>query len=350
MSVLTNFLPVQELEEKEAIKQKSYANQLENFRKAVDLMSQTFNYEISEDSEIGKHILDKEEEVFQDFWDEVGFIPENFNVSCLGTKMEYNYLSDLSQYPVVKIKELKKMADALSFMILPMNYINMDKIIKMYAKVDEYYAEKIKDSYNKFEESVSTCEDYIGEQQLYMLTPISFYDPWKEVTSEELLPRYFSKKLHHLSTILGIIMPTQINLYNMIETNEKNLESLQETMQENFKTVEKSINEYHKQIDWVVSLTNSLKNRVISNEDRANKMEYDMHFQVTQLEHMLYYLLNSIIFSVDANTDISDSDYDDKNARIGLCFGIDMPIDFFVEKGMTTINDNRLNSVTHVLL
>lgn len=345
MPVLTNFLPVQELEEEEVTKQKSYATKLKKFRNAVDLMSQTFDYEIDEDSEIGQQILNKEAEVFQDFWDEVGFIPKDFDLSCLGTKEGYNYLSDLSQYPIVKVSELKKMADALSFAILPMNYINMDKIIETYAEKKSYYAEKIEDSYNEFKEVVSNCQDYAGKQQLYMLASISFYDPWEEVSSEELIPKYFSKKLHHLSTTLGMIIPTQRNLYRMIKTNEKNLENLNETMQENFKAVEKSIDECHKRIDWVEALTNSLEDRVRSNETGTKRMKLRLY----KLEHMLYCLLDPIIFSVNADIDISDSDYDDENAHIGLCFGSDMPIDFFVEKGMKTINDKRLKSVTHVL-
>lgn len=352
MPVLTNFLPVQELEEEEVTKQKSYATQLNKFRKAVDLMSKTFDYEISEDSEIGRYILEREEEVFQRLWDEVEFVPKDFAVSCLDTKMGYNYLSDLSQYPVVKISELKKIADELSFMILPMNYVNMDKIIEMYAEEDGDYAEKISDSYEEFKEVISNCREYAGRQQLYMLAPISFYDPWEEVSSEKLLPKYFSKKLHHLSTTLGMIMPTQRNLYKMIKTNEKNLEGLHETMQENFKAVEKSIAECHKQIDWVETLTRGLNSKVRSSEARAKEMElrlYDMQIKVTHLEHMLYCLLDPIIFATYENVDISDADDDNENARIGLCFGTDMPIDFFVEKGMTTINDKRLKAVTHIL-
>ena len=352
MPVLADFLPVQELKENEVAKQEKYSNQLKEFREAVDLMSKTFGINISEDSQIGKQILEKESFVFQKFWNEVGFIPKDFASSCLKIRMRYNYLSDLSQYPVVKISELKKMADSLSFVILPMPYIDMDKVIKMYREENELYAIKISDSYNEFEHVVSNSQEYAGKQQLYMLAPISFYDPWKEVSSKELLPKYFSKKLYHLSTTLGMIMPTQRNLYKMINTNQKNLKSLHETMQENFKAVEKSINECHKRIDWIEDLTNSLEIRVRNSEARANRMElqlYDMHLQVTHLEHMLYCLLDPIIFSVDAGTDISDSNYDDKNARIGLCFGTDMPIDFFIEKGMTTINDKRLKSVTHVL-
>lgn len=352
MAVLTNFLPVQELKELEVSKQKDYINRLKTFRKAVNLMSDTFDYEIDEDSDIGRHILDCEADVYQDFWDEVGFIPKDFDYSCLETKEEYTYLSDLSQYPVVKVSQLKKMADALSFVILPMDYINMDKIIEMYEEVDERYATKISNSYKEFKDIVDSCEEFAGSQQLYMLAPISFYDPWEEVSCEELLPKYFSEKLHHLSTTLGMIMPTQRNLFKMVKTNERNLATLQDTMQENFEAVEKSIEDCHKRVDWVVSLTKRLGKRVQRSEARSNKMElklYNMQVKVTDLEFKLYCLLDPIIFSTDAETDISDPDDDEAIARIGLCFGTDMPIDFFVEKGMTTINDKRFKAVTHVL-
>ena len=71
--------------------------------------------------------------------------------------------------------------------------------------------------------------------------------------------------------------------------------------------------------------------------------------RIASLETMIYCLLDPIIFSVDGSVIISDSNYDEQNARIGLCFGTDMPIDFFVEKGLKTINDKRLKSITHVM-
>lgn len=75
---------------------------------------------------------------------------------------------------------------------------------------------------------------------------------------------------------------------------------------------------------------------------------YNLHLQVTEPEYKLYYLLDPIIFSVDEEKDFSDS-CNHKIAHIGLCFGPDMPLDFFVEQGLTTINDKRLESVTHIL-
>lgn len=354
MAVLTNFLPVQELEKERLAKQEKYVSELKKFRKVIASMYNTFDCCIPEDSSVGREIITKESEVFQSFWNEVGFIPSDFSISCLNTKRMYNYLCTLSQYPVVKISELKKIADILSFVILPISYININKIIETYSKKDKHYAMKIEDSYDDFQEVVFNCQRYTGKQRLYILAPVSFYNTWAEVTSKEILPKYFSRNLEHLSTTLGIMIPTQRNLYKMIKTNQKDISNLQETMQENFKAVEKSITECHKRIDWVESLVKDLENKVKSSESRIDRMNMNLHLLDIQtknlyLDHHLYSVLDPIIFSVDANTNISDVACNNENARIGLCFGADMPIDFFVEKGMTTINDKRLESVTHIL-
>lgn len=350
MPVLADFLSVQKVEKKE--QQKDYSARLRKFRKAVDLMSETFDCSISAKSDLGRQIIEKESEVFQDYWDDVGFIPKVFEYSCLNTKTKYSYLSDFSQYPVVQVSDLKQMADTLSFVILPIDYINMEKIFEMYEDENYSYADKIREAYEEFKEVVSKCADFTGKQQLYMLAPISFYDPWEEVSCSKLLPKYFSKKLVHLSTTLGMIIPTQRNIYRMVNTTDKNLRTLQQNMKDNFEAVERSINECHSRIDWVEDMTKSLERRVAEDESRSRRMElqlYNMHLEVTKLEHMLYCLLDPIIFAVDDDVDISSPDSNEEKAHVGLCFGPDMPVDFFLDKGMVTINDKRLKSITHIL-
>ena len=81
-----------------------------------------------------------------------------------------------------------------------------------------------------------------------------------------------------------------------------------------------------------------------------NLKVFDMEKQINELKYKLYCLLDPIIFSVDSGLDMSEADtYETEKARIGLCFGTEMPIDFFVQNGMTTVNDKRLKSVTHIL-
>ena len=350
MTVLTDFLPVQKLEEKEVAKQKDYVARLNGFREVVNLMSKTFDCKISKHSEIGQQILSKEDAVYRRFWADAKFIPEEFGQSCLKTKEKYTYLSDLSRYPMVKISELKKIADTLSFVILPIEYVDVVEIFSQYAvNNDMDYSKKIARAFGEFKNTLSECQDYVGKQQLYILAPVTFYNPWKEVSCEKILPKYFSESLQYLSTVLGMVMPTQRNLYKMIKIHENNLNNLNETMKQNFATVEKNINECHRRIDWVAKLVKSLDVRIRSNkEDRMVELR-EMNMRIASLETMIYCLLDPIIFSVDGSVIISDSNYDEQNARIGLCFGTDMPIDFFVEKGLKTINDKRLKSITHVM-
>ena len=356
MPVLTNFLPAISLDEVEVAKQEDYVEQLNAFRNAVNLMQQTFHIRITNSSELGTKILKKEETVYRLFWKDIGFIPADFEKSCLGTRMPYNSLSNLSKYPVTKISNLRNIANFLGFVILPIEYVNMEKIIKMYRQQNADYAKIVRKAYNEFKKTLDDCKNYTRKQQIYILAPVSFYDPWEEISAENILPKYFSPKLNDLSTTLGIILPTQRNLYKMIKNSETNIENLNETMQKNFQMVEESIHNCHKRIDWVENLTKQLSERVAgtvqSLEVKTANMAMDLkalRLQVTKLEHMLHCLLDPIIFSVNAGIDIANIACDGEDARIGLCFGTDMPIDFFIERGMTIINDKRFEPVTYTL-
>ncbi len=359
MPVLTNFLPAVSLGEVEVAKQKDFVEQLNAFRTAVNLMQQTFHIRITKNSELGTKILKKEEAVYRVFWRDIGFIPADFEKSCLDIRMPYNSLSDLSKYPVTKISNLRKIANSLGFVILPIEYVNMEEIIKMYRRQNADYAKIIRRAFIEFKKTLDDCKDYTRKQQIYILAPVSFYDPWKEISVESVLPKYFSPKLKDLSTILGMVLPTQRNLYKMIKNSENNIENLNETMQQNFQMVAESIHECHKRLEWVEILTKQLSRRVDYLEGSVQSLKSQtantaielqtLQLQVTKLEHMLYCLLDPIIFSVNAGIDISSIECDDKDARIGLCFGTDMPIDFFIERGMTIVDDKRFEPVTYAL-
>lgn len=360
MPVLTNFLSAISLGEVAVAKQEDYVEQLNAFRNAVNLMQQTFHIRITNSSELGAKILKKEETVYRVFWRDIGLIPADFEKSCLGTRMPYNSLSNLSKYPVTKISNLRNIANSLGFVILPIEYVNMEKIVKMYREQDADYAKIVRKAYNEFKKTLDDCKNYTRKQQIYILAPVSFYDPWEEISAENVLPKYFSPKLKDLSTTLGMILPTQRNLYKMIKNSETNIGNLNETMQKNFQMVEESIHDCHKRLDWVENLTKQLSGRVNYLEGTVQSLEVQkanmamnlnaLQLQVTKLEHMLYCLLDPIIFSVNAGIDIANIAYDEEDARIGLCFGTDMPIDFFIERGMTIINDKRFEPVTHALM
>ena len=380
MPVLTNFLAATTLDEIKVAKQEEYVAQLSAFRDAVNNMQQTFRIRITKDSEFGEKLLKKEEVVYRKLWKEVGFIPADFDKTCLNTTMPYNALTNLSRYPVTKISNLKSIANDLGFVILPIEYISMEEIIKTYRKQNSEYAKTIKRAYDEFIRTLDNCKDYIRKQQIYILAPVSFYDPWKDVSAECILPKYFSPQLQELLRPLGMILPTQRNLYAMVKKSEKSYVELNAVMEKNFQEVEESIQACHERLDWVEDLTRKLTNRVGELEGRVGELEgrvgefegrvgefegrvemlehknanlarnmQVLELKEAKLEHMLYCLLDPIVFSTNKSVDISKVSCDNEEARIGLCFGTDMPIDFFIERGMTIINDKRFEHITYAL-
>lgn len=330
MPVLTNFLKEQKLDTKNVSKKD--LTELNNFYNSV--ASQKGDKTI---------ILEQEKKLLKDFWIKYGFIPDDIFYRIRDLR-----LSDLLEYPVVQVSELKKLADALSFVILPIDYVDMEKIINMYAKQNESYASIIKYCYDRFKGQVAYFSKYMGEQLLYMLVPFSFYEPWKEVFSEEFssIPKYFSEKLFDLSTTWDMIIPILRFLYEDIK-NTKGVEEYQERIYKleryvNASKAKKAKKKLKKEL-YLEKHKPSCGEGLLEPED----------FYHPSVQYLNPYprqcIDDPIIFAIDSCTDISDSSHDEHYARIGLCFGLNMPIDFFTENGLTAINDRSFEEVTEIL-
>lgn len=361
MPVLTNFLSVQEISEKEASLGQKFVNQLTNQRNAFNTFSRAFEFKISPSSELGSNLLQEEKDTLVKLFNTTNSIPKEFEYSFFGRRFTYMELFDeLSRYPITNVFQLKRIADALSFIILPIEYVDIDKIFKMYYMKDkdddsigynmyvhhDLYYNRIRSAYTVFKKSIesSVKEEIIKPQNIYILAPISFYDFWLEVSSEKVIHKYFSSKLFSLSTTIGIMLPTQRNLYKIIQNNTRNISEMKETMEANFEMLKQSIEDCHSRIDWVEKTVNRIQNVVASQQVQLREMKLKQE----KLETMLYCLLDPIIFALDADIDISKRDSNNAKARIGLCFGPEMPIDFFVENGLTTIFDKRFDQVTQI--
>lgn len=370
MSVLTNFLTVYELNVEGA--SKKYVEKLNEFRKTVEMMEKTFDSKVSENSEIGKSILKKEAQVFWKFWNEIGFIPEEFQNTCLGTKKDYNYLTDLSTYPVVKVVELKNIAEKLGLVILPMDYVDMDGIIAGYTKINQAYAKKINDEYRRFKRIIAKVRTYTGNKRLYMLAPVAVYMPWKEVTIETAIPKFFSSSLEQVSIILDLIIPAQRNLYKKISSDKEDDKNFREEMQLNFEQVEKAIKSCHPRLNGMVKqcrVSNARNTRADNVQDMSyeeRKRLDDVHRKSTlgfydldetyAYEKQIWDALHPpvclgddpIIFAMDSEINILKVK-DDTIAHVGLCFGEDVPEEIFKRYGMTAVNDERFESITFSL-
>lgn len=346
MPVLTNFLPVRSLNESEQKRSDEVVSTIRTYRESLNFFQETFNNPISNDSDVAKRVISQESKKVLELWEISHDIPEEFANPCIGRyKKPHNYLADLAVYPSVKLGSLKQMADDLCFIIFPIEYTDMGKIIYTYKQESYSYGAQINSAYEQFADVVKNSESLIGSQQLYMLGPISLYDPWKEIIAEEQIKKYYSNKLSSISTVLEMSLPIQRNLYIMTKQNSKELRQLRSDMEQNINRLSDSIRDCHNKLYWVMNLNQTLSKKLESSQQQVA----DLRSTVGELEYKLYCLLDPIIFSIDSDIDISAPDQDDSIAKIGLCFGADMPVDFFIENGMTIINDKRLEKVTFKL-
>lgn len=363
MPVLTNFLSVQELTEGEVALSENYISMIREYRSAIEHINKAFDIRIWPKGKyegFGKVLYEKEKDSLVKLLESSGRIPEEFiNSSCFGDPMPYNtILGNLLRYPIVDVEQLKQLADILSFVIIPINYVDIDKIFKMYIGLDHrdtkysyydttVYSNIIRNAFKEFRHTIEMCVETqcINPQTIYILAPLSFYDAWLEVSSKQISPKYFSSKLLTLSTTLGLLIPTQRNLYKIASSNSENIREMKQTMDTNFQMLKQSIEECHSRINWVERMVSNLQSQVASLGVRLREAE----LKTAKLESMIYCLLDPIIFAVDSNVDISKPSSNSARARIGLCFGPEMPVDFFVEQGLTTIFDKRFDTVTEIL-
>lgn len=359
MPVLTDFLSVPSTPKENENLILERIKELNKQHEVLDTFKQTFNLRIYESNNLWKKIYDKEKEIILNLFNLTNNVPKEFETSCLGDKLDYVIkLNKISNYPFVEIQQLKEIAEALSFVILPIQYVDIYEIFDMYKKADvnDYYRRSydynmysinIKEAYDDFKTNITNCVDYdlIAPQNFYILAPFSFYDAWEEVKSEEVYPKYFSSKLINISTTLGIMIPTQRNLYKIVDMNSQNIREMKKAMDENFRTLKQSIEECHNHIYWIESVIHRLEFELKITELKLKELS----LQQIELEKKLYCLLNPIIFSVDADVDISKIEANDKLARVGLCFGPEMPVEFFVENGLQTVFDKRFENVTKIL-
>lgn len=353
MPVLTNYLPVHILDESQQERSNGIVTSIRSYRSILKTFQEAFNNPISNDSDVAKRVISQESKKVLELWEISHDIPEEFAKPCIGRyKKPHNYLADLAVYPSVKLGSLKQMADDLGFIIFPIEYTDMGKIISTYKKKSYSYGVQIDSAYDQFADVVKNSESLIGVQQLYMLGPISLYDPWEEIIAEERIKKYYSKKLSYISAFLEMSLPVQRNLYLMTNQNSKDLRQLSNDlrqlryeMEQNINSLSDSIRDCHNKLDWVMNLNQTLSKKLESSQQQVA----DLRSTVGELEYKLYCLLDPIIFSIDSDIDISAPDYDDSIAKIGLCFGPEMPFEFFVNNGMTIFNDTKMEKVTFTL-
>ena len=124
-----------------------------------------------------------------------------------------------SSFPYVELSQLKRLADALSLIIIPVDYSNFINVVmnnidsnkgnsKKVSEESEYWS-KIYTLYNKFIKK-------IDRQAAYILAPVNYYNLYYEAVSKEVMSKYFPKCFSELHLMLELLLPSQKITLQMI--------------------------------------------------------------------------------------------------------------------------------------
>lgn len=289
-----------------------------------------------------KELVKKEESIMLGIWREHKFLPAEMANSALGEvcrgeivayqrKMES--LVRFSALPQAKLESIRNAAEKLSFAVLPYEYINRDGIVKKYAEGGQRrYSQEIQEGFESVDE-LCRAVSAIEKVELYILCPIGFYDPWQEVKDVRTKQKIFGGELSQAAMILGMMMPTQKNLFQMSKANAENIEMLNGLMETNFAEVRKTLDNVWGQISWLTDAVRIARQVA----GAASYVASVALRKAEQVEYQLACLLDPLIFAVPWGTDIYN---DEVNARLLMCFGADMPLDFFLKRGLVQVNDD----------
>lgn len=289
-----------------------------------------------------KDIVTREENIMLGIWHDDKFLPAEMANSVLGEvrddeivpyQRKLEPLVRFSALPQTRLSHIRDAAEKLSFAIVPYEYINQNGIVEKYAEEGQWqYAQEIRKGFEEVD-ALNKAVDVFEKLDVYILCPVGFYDPWQEVKDEQTKQKIFGGELSQVAMILGMLMPTQKNLFQMSKTNAENIESLNQAMKSNFAEVRKTLDNIQDQISWLEDAVDVMKGEITRAAGVANAALN----KATEVEYKLACLLDPLIFAVPRGTDLYD---DDVNARLLMCFGADMPLDFFLRRGLVQVDSN----------
>lgn len=289
-----------------------------------------------------RSIVKREEAIIIEAWQRYQFLPAEMADSVLG-KVQKGKVSfcqrrteplvRFSALPRTNLKHIRNAAEKLSFAIIPYEYINQDGIVAKYANAGQkQYAKEIRAGFKDVGELCEAVGKF-EKIELYILCPIAFYDLWQEVQDDQERQKLFGGELASVAMVLGMMMPAQKNLFQMSKTNADNIEKMNETMKSNFVQIEKTLDSVWSKVSWLSEAIDSVRrtaNRAVATADAAlNKAK--------EVERQLICLLDPLIFAVPKGTNLYDDDVD---VRLLMCFGADMPLDFFLKRGLVRVDGN----------
>ena len=157
--------------------------------------------------------------------------------------------------PRTKIKDIKAVADALGFMILPWEYHNKSS----FSNEDE----KTKKAIKKFEKLEKYCD-------IYVVSPINFWDIKAHISSDD--PNkiiWTSSKIKNIVSSVEIQMPLLREIYFKLENHEDRIK----TLEINVKKTVNSINDLQNKFEEVVQEIAEMREEIIKKDNQIKRLK-----------------------------------------------------------------------------
>lgn len=286
-----------------------------------------------------------------------------------------------SSFPYVELSQLKRLADALSLIIIPVDYSNFINVVmnnidsnkgnsKKVSEESEYWS-KIYTLYNKFIKK-------IDRQAAYILAPVNYYNLYYEAVSKEVMSKYFPKCFSELHLMLELLLPSQKITLQMI----RQLIYIQASQ---IKDSERTANNIEQMTAYINEMNKEYMSRIQNPQYPQKKYtEQEVYnylatfpgfigkvkdidipcsfpgFTFDGIDHEYIGKKNKnscegkdpLIFSIERDVDVSSKSSDGVKANLGFVFGPKMPDEFFTEKGLTKTLHRTLmhKEITHTFI
>lgn len=354
MPVLSQCVPTLDFKSDE-FKQDENVEGLRVIRDYMDTTAKLFKNELMGVPEFLKPLKAKEKEYILRMWSEFEYIPDEFRKSFVpfaesgvdySGKLLYEYQSAmhvegvLSEYPITNLKNIVSLADKLNMIIVSLDYVDLKNILKSLNIYDSYYA------YYESEHviSIKYCRELLsklGEKhssELYILSPLSYYNFWNEIKSDKVVGKYYPDIFESIFTTIDLMIPTQRNLFKMSQANNDNNKMLMKSLGENIDVINRKLRQLENRVSNVEAQMEEIKENQRKQAEEARQIKAEL-----KRTDIRYSSLNPLIFFVEGSpVDFFNKKEENRKAHLVTCFGPEFPVEFFTMNGITVYHKNDI--------
>ena len=197
---------------------------------------------------------------------------DNSLETCHLNKLEY-YGEILSNMPITNLSEIKKLADILGFIIIPIEYSN-DLVYSIDEKIDSHKLEAARD---KFKELFKEYGD------TYILCPLKFIDLLKvSKSSKDLDNIYYGSKVSIHGITINLNIPVFRTIFSQIDILNDRIDDIDKRYDNRIKDIKGNISEMQKSLNSLTDQVNQEINKRVQKLEKEVKVLDEWRIQCLQ--------------------------------------------------------------------